>query len=106
MTLGKRIKLARERLRPKLTQAQVGEAFGITDKSVSSWERDESIPELGNIPQLAKILKVTLAWLLSGTGAPPDPESVEVQLDQLSAHERIMVTTVLEALRKSTEQVG
>lgn len=106
MTLGKRIKTARKRLRPEMTQAQVGEHFGITDKAVSSWERDVTVPELDKIAKLAKILKITCAWLLDGMGTPPDPGSIEVQLDQLSAHERIMVTTMLEALRKSTGQVA
>ena len=106
MSLGKRIRAARNRLRPEMTQAQLGEAFGITDKAVSAWERDTTSPELDKIAKLAKILKVTCAWLLSGTGAPPDPGSVEVQIDQLSAHERMMITTVLEALRKTPGQVA
>lgn len=35
MTLGKRIKAARERLRPRVTQAKIGALFGISDQAVS-----------------------------------------------------------------------
>lgn len=78
MSLGKRIKAARERLNPKMTQGKLADAFGISDKAVSGWERDVDIPDIGKVPELRRVLRVTYAWLLEGGNSPPpaidDPE--------------------------------
>jgi len=63
MTLGKRIKEARVAVRPKLTQAAVGKALGVTDKAVSAWERDQDAPTPDKFPKLAAILKRSIAYL-------------------------------------------
>lgn len=83
MSLGKRIKAARERLQPRLTQRSVAEAFGITEQAVSSWERDGTVPEPDKLPKLRKLLKVPFAWLLAGSGEPPNPDDPAVRTDDL-----------------------
>lgn len=100
MTLGKRIKTARERLRPKMTQADVGEHFGISDKAVSGWERGDSMPELDKIAKLARLLKVPSSWLLEGRGAPPPPDSVETGLEMLDQDGRDLVASMVQTLLK------
>lgn len=76
--MGKRIKAARERIRPKLTQQALATTLGISDKAVSGWERDEASPEYAKLPELRHILRVTYAWLMEGGATPPpsvdDPE--------------------------------
>jgi len=78
MTLGRRIKAARERLDPKMTQGKLADAFGISDKAVSGWERDKDIPDIAKMPELRRVLRVTYAWLMEGGNSPPpaidDPE--------------------------------
>src|SRR6185437_6362162 len=58
MTLGKRIRAARKRLDPPMTQGAVGAEFGVTDKAISGWERDIDRPDLAKIAKLARLLKV------------------------------------------------
>lgn len=106
MTLGKRIKKARERLQPKPTQAEVGARFGISDKAVSAWERDDTVPELDKIADLAVILKVPCIWLLKGAGEPPAPDALEVKLEQLEPSERALVGAVIETIRKERSNVA
>lgn len=101
MTIGKRIKAARDRLRPKPTQAQLGAKFGISDKAVSSWERNQTVPDLDKIAELARLLKVPCNWLLEGRGEPPAPDSLEVQIEQLSPSERALASAIIETIRKS-----
>jgi transcriptional regulator with XRE-family HTH domain len=107
MTMGKRIKAARERLDPRPTQTDIGNLFGITDKAVSAWERDETAPELDKIANLAKALKVPCIWLLEGVGAPPPPDALETRIESLRPSERALVgpmmTAIIEALRKERE---
>lgn len=100
MTLGKRIKAARERLRPNVTQADVGAHFGVTNQAVSGWERDDTIPELNKIADLAELLKVPCVWLLKGTGEPPAPDALEAKIDGLRPAERAVIDATIDALRR------
>jgi transcriptional regulator with XRE-family HTH domain len=106
MTLGKRIRSARLRLAPKPTQQEVGDEFGITDKAVSSWERDESVPELEKAPKLARKLKVPLDWLLEGNGPPPPPDDIRVCLESLSEADRLLLNTLIQTLNKQRSDVA
>ena len=38
-----------------MTQLELAEKMGVTDKAVSKWERDLSYPDLNSIPKLAEI---------------------------------------------------
>jgi transcriptional regulator with XRE-family HTH domain len=107
MTIGKRIKLARKRLQPKVTQKHIANAFQITDQAVSAWEReDNNGPENWRIPRLARLLKVPIAWLLDGEGDPPPPDGLDALLDDLSPAEREAVITVISAMRGRAGKVA
>lgn len=49
-----------------LTQKELADKLGISDKAVSRWERDETAPDISLIPTLADILGVTTDELLRG----------------------------------------
>ncbi len=49
-----------------LTQSQLAEALGITDKAVSKWETGKSMPDLSLFCPLCDLLHITLNELLSG----------------------------------------
>ncbi len=101
MTLGERIKTARERLRPELSQTALGEHFGISGKAVSGWECNASVPKPDKLPKLRRILKVPYIWLLEGTGPPPDPD--DPTLDDLAPRDRATVETVIYSLHRKTK---
>jgi transcriptional regulator with XRE-family HTH domain len=100
MTLGKRIKSARERLRPEVTQGDIAKHFNITDKAVSAWERDATVPELDRIAKLARILKVPANWLLEGKGPPPSPDALEAVMEQLDPESRALLEAMAQTLLK------
>jgi transcriptional regulator with XRE-family HTH domain len=106
MTLGNRIKAARERLEPKPTQREIAEKFDITDKAVSGWERDDSVPELDKMPKLARELRVPLEWLLDGIGDPPAPDDLQVRIEALSPADRVMLGLMIDALHTKRDQVA
>lgn len=62
MNIGENIVIARKNL--KLTQADLADKMNVSFQAVSSWERDENIPDTINLITLASILKVTLDWLV------------------------------------------
>lgn len=47
-----------------MTQLQLAEKMGVTDKAVSKWERDLSCPDIGSLPALADALGVRVETLL------------------------------------------
>lgn len=49
-----------------LTQQEIAEKLGVTNKAVSKWETGEGYPEITIIPALAEILGVTVDELLNG----------------------------------------
>lgn len=49
-----------------LTQLQLAEKLGITDRAVSKWETGKSLPDASLMPELCKLLKITINDLLCG----------------------------------------
>ncbi len=50
----------------KLTQMQLAEKLGITDRAVSKWETGKSLPDAAIMLELCSILKITVNDLLNG----------------------------------------
>ncbi len=59
-------KLAEMRREKGMTQLELAEKMGVTDKAVSKWERDLSFPDVNSIPKLAEIFGVTVDELMQG----------------------------------------
>lgn len=53
-----------------MTQLQLAEKLGISDKAVSKWERGLGSPDLSIMPKLSEILGVDLEKLLTGEMPP------------------------------------
>ena len=47
-----------------MTQLELAEKMGVTDKAVSKWERDLSFPDVSSIPKLAEVLEVSVDELM------------------------------------------
>ena len=54
------------RLSKHLSQKELGNMLGVSDKAVSRWENGNSQPRSSLLPKLAEVLGVTLDKLLSG----------------------------------------
>lgn len=76
------------RLELGLTQQQLADKLGITDKAVSKWERCLSYPDITLLRELSGALEVSVSELLAGELDPkpsPVPQEVEdVVLDTVS----------------------
>ena len=58
--------IASKRKEQGLTQLQLAEKLGITDRAVSKWETGKSLPDTFLMPELCKLLKITINDLLCG----------------------------------------
>lgn len=95
-TLNERIKNLRKE--KGLTQGQLADKLGITDKAVSKWEVGEANPDIALLPKLAEIFGVTLDYLLTGTAPEKEvliisPKEMLIKtddpkyLDKISEHD-------------------
>ncbi len=62
-----------------LTQKQLAEMLLVTDKTVSRWERDETLPDLNLIPVIAEIFGVTSDELLRGERKAQNTASADLR---------------------------
>ena len=53
-----------------MTQKEIADQLGITDKAVSKWERNIAFPDTATIPKLAEILGVSVEELMQGKVVP------------------------------------
>ena len=53
-----------------MTQLDLADKMGVTDKAVSKWERDLACPDVNSLPKLAQLLGVSVDELMQGRPAP------------------------------------
>ena len=58
--------ISEKRKEKGMTQAELAEKLGITDRAVSKWERGKSLPDASIMLELCSILGITVNDLLSG----------------------------------------
>ncbi|MDE6733522.1 MAG: helix-turn-helix domain-containing protein [Oscillospiraceae bacterium] len=81
-----------------LTQRELAEKIGVTDKAVSKWERGRGFPDVAILETLSKELGVSIAELISGERATP-----ETAAEQSNS---ALVETLLYVKRMSRKIVG
>lgn len=59
-------RIAELRSKMGMTQLELAEKLGVTDRAVSKWETGASYPDIALLPQLADIFGVTTDYLLRG----------------------------------------
>ena len=72
--------IAKKRREKNLTQEQLGEMLGVSNKTISKWENGKCMPDYSIIEQLCKKLSITISELMDGEDAAED--SVRVYDDE------------------------
>lgn len=88
-------RLIREARKEKgLTQLDVARKFGITDRAVSKWERGICAPDIGILEQLAELLGLSVAELISGERKPAQEhrEAVDAAVKETISYSRKEIT--------------
>lgn len=68
--------IAQTRKEKGMTQLELAEKLGVTDKAVSKWERDLACPDIQSLPTLAEVLGLSLDELMQGKSkTPPQKEA-------------------------------
>ena len=66
------IYIAKKRREKNLTQEQLAEKIGVSNKTISKWENGKCMPDYSIIEQLCKELSVTISELMDGEDAAED----------------------------------
>lgn len=88
--------IAELRKSKKLTQVQLAEKIGVTDKSISKWENGKCMPDLSLFPILCEELDITINELLSG-------EKLDKKDYQKKFEENIILN--MDILKKKTNKI-
>lgn len=75
MSIASNIKELRKRF--DLTQAQLAEIAGVTNKAVSTWENGKAIPHMGCIQKMADYFGISKSDIIE------DKQEKPIQLDEL-----------------------
>ena len=70
-TMGETISTIRKQ--KGMTQKDLAEQLGVTDKAVSKWERDVACPDIGTLPKLATVLGISVEELLNAPAQNKKP---------------------------------
>lgn len=54
------------RIQHKLKQSDLGELLKVSDKTISSWEKDRSEPKIDQLLELSKYFNVSIDYLIKG----------------------------------------
>ena len=68
MTLGKRIAMFRKE--KGLKQEELADLVNLSPQAISKWENNQTCPDISLLPELARIIGVTVDELLSGKQEP------------------------------------
>lgn len=58
--------IAQNRKAKKITQSELAEKLGVTDRSISNWENGKNMPDLSLFKPLCDILDISINELMSG----------------------------------------
>lgn len=94
-TLGKRISFFRKKC--NMTQLDLANDIGISDKAVSKWERDLSVPDISTIKKLAEIFNVSVEDLMGEVDVNKNIEKVEYK-NSITALIKLILTSVALAM--------
>ncbi len=101
-TLGKRI--AALRREKNLKQDDVAQALGVSSQAVSKWENDQTCPDISLLPELAKLLGVTVDVLLSGR--EPEPVAIMVPDEERKDLKDLLLRIVVDSTKGDRVRVN
>ena len=93
--IGKYISLCRKN--KGMTQQQLADILGVTNKAVSKWETGQGIPDVALLPQLATVLGVRIDDIFAGETVSRDANR---QIPRFAAEHQMTQKSVCQAYMK------
>lgn len=109
MSIGNNIKNLR--LKYGLDQAQFGEIAGVTDKAVSSWEKEKSIPRMGAIEKIATYFEIKKSDIIEDASTnnqnipfSPFTYAMHKEEGKLTEEQKATILNMVKSFTKSNNQ--
>lgn len=83
-------RLKESRLKNHLTQAELADKLGADTKQISRWESGNGVPHAERLVDIARILGVSVDYLLGVSDEP----TIRVRVDNLSAEEMGIISAL------------
>ena len=105
MTFGQKInKIRKEK---KLSQIEVADAVGVSRDAISKYERDDIIPSVENAKKIAKVLNVSLDYLVSDEDKQ-DVLDIDMinrikEIQNLNSEDKNTIVTIIDAFIRDTK---
>ena len=80
----------------KLTQQELAELLGVTDRAISNWENGRRMPDISLLKPLAENLGITVNELISGEKIPEEKMMTAIETNLIQS---------LETAKKSKENL-
>ncbi len=78
-----------------LTQAEFAAAMSYSDKAISKWERNESIPDITVLVRIAGYFGVTVDWLVTEHDGQEIADGVREEDDKKRLHKTHVLITIM-----------
>ena len=113
-TLGMRI--SEERKKHGYTQEEFSQKLNVTAQAVSKWENDLSCPDIQLLPQISKLLDISIDELLTGkdkkteehdsSEKPQKTDNLRLQIHVISPNKRPTDVTLPMSMVKRLSKIG
>ncbi len=88
-----------------MTQLELAQKMGVTDKAVSKWERNLSCPDVSALPKLAEIFGISVEELMQIKTVPAEDEKKNTDLPNLICRAVALAMGVAVAVLSFLKQV-
>lgn len=99
MTLAQRLKTAR--INSRLSQIQLAERIGVSDKTISGYESGRIEPPLSKLKSISKMLNVSINYLIGNDSAP---QNINQKLNSLEAYLK-QISSEIKKIRIETSRI-
>jgi len=73
--------IASKRREQSLTQEQLAEKIGVSNKTVSKWETGKTMPDYSVVEQLCQVLNISVSELIAGEEKEPNTKNSSNEAD-------------------------
>jgi transcriptional regulator with XRE-family HTH domain len=99
MSFAARLKWARKRA--GVSQQQIADQCGLSNRTISALERGTAAGILGNnLYCVSDFIRVNPRWLVTGLGSPDDADSLGAEIEKMPPEQQEVIRRMIEAMRR------
>jgi len=103
-TIGSKLRSVREE--NNLSQTELAEKLGITQKAISSWENDRTYPRMQQLTEMCKIYNCTLEYLTGTRQHDPSDITLDDILVKMKDFDVMDLQVIIDGARFQIERIN